>query len=103
MKRPAELSTKQRKHLRALAHHLDPVVHVGQKGVTDELVASVDKALTDHELIKIKLLEGVPHDRHEVGPLLADRCEAHDVGIVGRVVTLYRRHPQKPKVDLPRA
>jgi RNA-binding protein len=103
MKHPLELTGKQRRSLRALAHHLSPIVHIGQKGLTDELVGSVRQALLDHELIKIKLLEGAPVDRREVGPMLAERLEAHDIAVIGRVVTLYRRHPTDPVVALPRA
>ncbi len=100
MKRPPVLSGKQRRQLRALAHHLSPVVSVGARGVTDELVAAVDQALTDHELIKVRVAEGAPIDRKAAGPELAERTEAHDVGLVGRVVILYRRHPDKPRVPL---
>ena len=49
------LTGKQRRALRALGHHLEPVVLVGQNGITDGVVAAVDQALHDHELIKVKL------------------------------------------------
>lgn len=103
MKHPPALTGKQRQKLRALAHHLTPIVHVGQNGITDELVGSVRQALLDHELIKIRLLDTAPVDRREAGDVLAERLEAHAIAVVGRVVTLYRRHPTAPTVVLPKA
>lgn len=100
MKRPAVLTGKQRSQLRALAHHLDPIVQVGARGITDEVVAAVDQALTDHELIKVRVAADAPIDRRETGPALAERTKSHDLGVVGRVVILYRRHPKEPRVPL---
>ncbi|MCA9581948.1 MAG: ribosome assembly RNA-binding protein YhbY [Myxococcales bacterium] len=100
MSSPAPLSGKQRRQLRALAHDLAPVVMVGREGVNDAVVAATDHALTDHELIKVRILDSAPQDRTEVGPLLASRCRAHAVGTIGRVAILYRRHPTEPKVPL---
>ncbi|MEM9189556.1 MAG: ribosome assembly RNA-binding protein YhbY [Myxococcota bacterium] len=92
------LSGAQRRKLRSLAHHLQPVVLVGHKGVTGDLLKAVDRALLDHELIKIKLLESCPIDRKEVGSSLAGPLSAHDVGVVGRVQILYRAHPKDPQI-----
>lgn len=99
-KRPAEITSRQRRQLRALAHHLEPVVQVGTRGITDELVGAVDAALEDHELVKVRVSENAPIDRKEVGPALAERTESHDVGCIGRIVILYRRHPTEPRVPL---
>jgi RNA-binding protein len=100
MKRPVTISGKQRRQLRALAHHLEPLVQIGQKGLTDEIYAAVDRALTDHELVKVRIGEGAELDRREVGPALAAKLDAHDVGVIGRVVIVYRRHPEHPKIPL---
>lgn len=102
MKRnPRELSGRQRRHLRGLAHPLQPVVRVGKEGVTDGVVAAVEAALHDHELIKVRVLEGCALDRGEVGARLEETNAAHLVGQVGRVVILYRRHPEAPTIRLP--
>lgn len=100
MKHPAELSGAQRRKLRSLAHHLQPIVQVGRQGVTDKVLAAIDQALTDHELIKVKLLESCPVDRKLVGPTLADPVSAHDIGLIGRVQILYRRHPEQPQIPI---
>lgn len=98
----ADLSGMQRKHLRGLAHGLKPIVQVGKEGVTNAILGAVDQALEDHELIKVKVLEACPLPRKEVAPLLLEPLGAHLAGQLGRVVILYRRHREEPKVKLPR-
>lgn len=100
-RRPAQdLSGKQKRQLRALAHHLEPVVQVGKDGATGAVLDAVDTALADHELIKVRVLETSPEGRGPVGVALAERLGAHLVGELGRIVILYRRHPNQPKVPL---
>lgn len=93
------LTGKQRHHLRALAHHLDPVVQVGHEGVTGAVVAQVDAALAAHELIKVRLAADGPETRDEAAQALADGARAEVAQIIGRVVVLFRRRP-KAKVPL---
>ena len=93
-------SAAVRKQLRALAHALEPVVRVGQAGVTDGVVAAVSRALLDHELIKVRLYE--PEDKAEMAVELASRCKATLCGLVGHTVILYKRHPERPKLVIGR-
>jgi RNA-binding protein len=93
------LTGRQRKHLRGLAHRLDPVVHVGQHGVTDAVVAAVDAQLGAHELIKVRLHE--PDDKRGMADDLAARTGAEPCGLVGHTVILYRRHPEHPRIVVP--
>lgn len=95
------LTGKQRKYLRGLAHDLDPVVMVGQRGVTASVVRQVDQALTDHELIKVKVAAEAPVDCDEAGRILAMQTECEVAGGIGRVLILYRPHPEKPRIQLP--
>jgi RNA-binding protein len=97
-KRPSTLTTKQRQKLRALAHALDPVVKIGKAGVTDGTRAAVDAALDTHELVKVRVLDTADADTKATATALADALGAHAVSVVGRVVTLYRRHPDEPRV-----
>jgi len=99
-KRPLTLTGKQRRQLKGLAHDLDPIVMVGAKGVTPTLLEAIDQALTDHELVKVKLLESCPVPRKEVGPLIAEPLDAHEIGLIGRVLILFRRHPDTPVIPL---
>jgi RNA-binding protein len=94
------LTGKQRRALRGLGHHLKPVVQVGQDDLTDAVVAACDQALTDHELIKVKVGEGASTDRHEAGERLAERTKSELVQVLGRTLLLYRRHPEKPKIKV---
>lgn len=96
-----ELTGKQRRHLRALAHHLDPVVHVGAAGVTEAVLHKVGVELERHELIKVKVLDGADVDRDEAAPLLAEGAGAAVVQRLGRVVVLYLAHPEDPQITLP--
>lgn len=91
-----ELSGRQRKALRALAHNLQPVVQVGQEGVSDGVVSAVDGALLKHELIKVRLHE--PEDKKASARALADAAGATLCGLIGHTVILYRPHPETPKI-----
>ncbi|HSS77245.1 MAG TPA: ribosome assembly RNA-binding protein YhbY [Thermoanaerobaculia bacterium] len=96
------LTGAQRKHLRGLAHHVKPVVHVGRNGVTDPVLQEIEEALDYHELIKVKLVD--PQGRKkDLANELAQRSGGTRVGLVGNVVTLYRQHPdpEKRKVEVP--
>lgn len=83
------LSGKQRRHLRGLAHDLDPVVHVGSKGVTDGLLEEIDGALEDHELIKMKF-QDFKDAKEELTAKICARLGAQEVGQIGHVVILFR-------------
>lgn len=96
------LSGRQKRHLRALAHHLEPLVQVGKEGVTEAVIAATDHALTDHELVKVRLPQIDRDERAEMATTLERETRAAIAGTMGRVVLLYRRHPQKPVIQVPR-
>ena len=95
------MTGKERRYLRALAHRLSPVVIVGQRGLTEGVTRQVDGALTDHELIKVRIGGECPLGRDEVAVALADATGAEIAGSIGRVVILYRPHPEQPRIALP--
>ncbi len=95
------MNGKDRRYLRGLAHGLSPVVIVGQRGLTDAVVRQVDGALTDHELIKVRIGGECPVDRDQAGELLTSRTGAELAGQIGRVLILYRPHPETPRIALP--
>ncbi len=86
-----KLTGKQTRHLRALGHHLKPVVMIGRGGLTETLFASVEEALTAHELIKVKLQEGCDLDRQEVATALSERTASAVAQVLGKTILLYRR------------
>jgi RNA-binding protein len=90
------------RHLRALGHELAPVVMIGKEGITDALVAAAKAALLTHELIKVRVQAEAPVDRKEGADALAQASGAVLAQVLGRTFLLYRRHPKKPKITLPR-
>jgi len=94
-----ELSGRQRRQLRALAHPLRPVVHVGEAGLTPAVLAALDQALIDHELVKVRLHE--PPDKKLAARELAEASSAVLCGLVGHTVILYRPHPEEPRLEIP--
>lgn len=95
------VTNKQARHLRGLGHHLDPLVQVGKEGVTEGLTKATARALLDHELIKIRIGTEAPDDRHASAAALANATSSLLVGVLGRTALLYKRHPKKPKLELP--
>ena len=96
-----ELSARQRQHLKGLAHHLKPIVHVGKEGLSEPLRKQIDLALERHELIKLRMTEGSPLGRDEVAGRLPAWTGAFLVQNIGKVFVLYRPHPEKPRITLP--
>jgi len=96
------LTGKQRRHLRALGHHLDPVVQIGHDGINDAVVRETDAQLKVHELIKVKIGESSPQPRHEAAELLASRTQAQVAQVLGRTALLYRRRDENPQIVLPK-
>ena len=95
------LTSRQTSQLRSLAQRLDPILHLGKAGVTDAFVASVDKALNDHELVKIKFT-AFKDAKKPLAEEIATRTHSELVHIVGHVAVFYREQsdPAKRRVHL---
>lgn len=93
------LDGKNRRKLRALGHHLEPVVIIGHQGLTEAITAAVEQALYDHELIKIKVNEG-PADRHEAADELAKQTGAEIAQVLGRTILLFKQREEDSRFDL---
>ncbi len=95
------LSSRQTSQLRSLAQRLDPILHLGKAGLTDAFIASVDQALNDHELIKIKFA-AFKDTKKALAEEIATRTNSELVWIVGHVAVLYRMQadPAKRRVPL---
>ena len=95
------LTSKQTKYLKGLAHNLSAVVQVGQSGITDSVVRQIEQALDAHELIKVQVpFEG--RERKESGARLAAESFSELVQVIGKIVVLYRPHPEEPEIVLPK-
>ena len=94
------LTPKQRKHLKALAHHRKPVVQVGNAGVTTPVIKEITLALDAHELIKIRL-PGVEREaRHTMLEQVCETTGAETVQEIWRMAVIYRR-AKKPRLKFP--
>ena len=99
----AALSNPQKRYLRSLAHELKPVLLVGAKGITENIVAEAGIALAHHELVKARI---VADDRELRDQWIGELCERADallVARIGHVAVLYRRSEDKPMIVLPKA
>jgi RNA-binding protein len=89
-----QLSYAQRKKLKAIAHGMKPVVQIGKKGLTDDVVKAIDAALSDHELIKVQFVDFKEEKKELVGDI-TERTSATLVAIIGHRAILYRENPEK--------
>ncbi|MDG1812464.1 MAG: ribosome assembly RNA-binding protein YhbY [Porticoccaceae bacterium] len=83
-------SNEDKKHLRRLGHNLKPVVTIAGKGLTKTVGAEIERALTDHELIKVKLAVGDREAKKAVIEEICSSCSAEVVQSIGHVVLLFR-------------
>ncbi len=88
------LTAPERKALKAKAHKLDPVVHIGAKGLTDEVIAEIDRALRAHELIKVRAAGLEREARDEALRAICQRTGAQAVQQVGKVFVLFRKNDE---------
>lgn len=95
------LSQNQKKYLRRIGHGLQPVVLVGQQGLTDAVVKEMDAALSAHELLKVRARVGDRALRQEILSSLAERTSAELVQTIGNVGLVYRRNRELQKILIP--
>ena len=90
------LSGADRKYLRGLGQKLEPIVMVGKNGITDTLIDSTNKALTAHELVKVRFVDRKDEKRTLIDELAA-ATESEVVGMIGHTALLYRQHEDEEK------
>jgi RNA-binding protein len=95
------ISGKQKKFLRGLAHDKNPLVQIGQRGLTEAATRQIDDALSDHELIKVRIAAEAPIGRKEAAEEICSRLGCEVAGSIGHVLILYRAHPDNPVIALP--
>ncbi|WP_050180954.1 ribosome assembly RNA-binding protein YhbY [Domibacillus robiginosus] len=96
------LTGKQKRFLRAEAHHLDPIFQVGKGGVNENMTTQIAEALEVRELIKVSILQNNEDDKHEVAEALAKGAKAELVQLIGHTVVLYKESKENKKLVLPR-
>lgn len=84
------LSTAQKKQFKKIAHHLKPVILLGENGVTEGVLAELERALEDHELIKIKIAGVEREYKQELVDSLCETSRAELVTMIGHTAVLFR-------------
>ena len=97
-----ERTGKQRRHLRALGHSLKATAHIGQAGLTDGLRDQLAELLDRHELIKVKVTDGAACTIGAAALWAHDALNADVAQIIGKTMLVYRSHPKKPVIKLPK-
>lgn len=95
------LTEKQKKHLRRLGHTLHPIVLIGQRGLTGSVTAEFDRALHDHELVKVRARVGDREARDAVLAELGRAGSAELVNRIGNVGLFYKQNNKLNKILLP--
>ena len=95
----AELTSKQRAQLRAMANPLEPIVHIGKGDLGDNLIRQADEALEARELIKCRVLETSEYTAREAAEALVPLVRAEIVQVIGTKFVLYRQSHKKDKKD----
>jgi RNA-binding protein len=91
------LSGRDRADLRGEAHHLTPLVHVGQHGLSPTVIQSLDEALSTHELVKVQLGRNADVKPKDAAAALATATGAAVIQVIGKTATLYRENPDLPR------
>ena len=95
-----KLTDQQKRHLRSLGHTLKPVVILGNAGLTENVLAEIDQALTYHELIKVRVNAADREARAALIEAICEQTKGQPVQSIGHILLLFRRNPKKPRVSL---
>lgn len=94
------LSGKERSYLRAEANRLNPIVHVGKDGVSESVIEQLDQALTDHELLKVRILETTGRTTKSCAQELATATAAEVVQVIGGIAVLFRQRDEDSEFNI---
>lgn len=96
------LRGKQKRQLRALAHHLTPIFQIGKMGINDEMVKGISDALEKRELIKVSILQNNEDDKDELATTIARKTRSELVQLIGHTIVLYRQSTKEKyrKIEL---
>ncbi|MFC5557644.1 ribosome assembly RNA-binding protein YhbY [Ureibacillus thermophilus] len=96
------LTGKQKRFLRAEAHHFTPIFQVGKGGVNEQMLRQIEDALEARELIKVRILDNCEMDKHEVAQALAEGTNSELVQLIGLTVVLYKESKKHKRIQLPK-
>lgn len=96
------LTGKQKRFLRAKAHHLNPIFQVGKGGVNENMIQQIADVLEARELIKVSILQNCEEDRDTVAEKLSSGARAELVQVIGNTIVLYKESRENKQIELPR-
>jgi RNA-binding protein len=97
-----KLSNNQKKFLRAKGHILNPVVMLGQHGLSEAVLAELDASLQTHELLKIKIKGDNRDEKQRIIDDILQATHAHLIQVIGNIMVIYRAFDKEPQLILPR-
>lgn len=97
------LTGKQKRYLRSLAHHLQPIFQVGKGGTNEQIIRHIDDAIETRELIKLSVLNNCIEDPKQIGQELAEGSGSELVQVIGRTIVLYKESRENKQIELPRS
>ena len=97
------LTSKQRAYLRGIAAKEDTIFQIGKGGINENLVTQVNDALKAREIVKLKVLETAMLSAAQAANELAESTKSEVVQTIGSKLVLFKRNPQEPKIELPKA
>ncbi|PKC50847.1 hypothetical protein RhiirA1_485192 [Rhizophagus irregularis] len=96
------LEGKQKRFLRAEAHHLTPIFQVGKGGVNEQMLRQISDALEVRELLKVRILDNCEDEKNDVAEALAEGTNSELVQLIGLTVVLYKESKNNKKIVLPK-
>ena len=95
------MTGKQKRHLRALAHPLKPLVNLGKQGLSSETRREIESQLLDHELIKCKVLDSCPLSKKECAEEISKQTEIEVIQVIGKTLVLFSPLLEDSKIKFP--
>ena len=95
------MTGKQKRHLRALAHPLKPLVNLGKQGLSPETRREIESQLLDHELIKCKVLDSCPLSKKECAEEISKQTEIEVIQVIGKTIVLFSPLLEDSKIKFP--
>ncbi|MEI0738151.1 ribosome assembly RNA-binding protein YhbY [Paenibacillus sp. JTLBN-2024] len=95
------LTGKQKRYLRSLAHHLEPIFQVGKGGTNEQLVRHINEAIEKRELMKISVLNNCIEDKYDIAAELAESTGSELVQVIGSTIILYKESKDHKTIELP--
>ncbi|MEN8189812.1 MAG: ribosome assembly RNA-binding protein YhbY [Thermodesulfobacteriota bacterium] len=89
------LSSKQKKFLKGIGHHLNSLIYIGKEGLSDSLIEATKKELKQHELIKVKIGKNSPIDKKSTAEALPLQADCQLVQLIGKTLLLYKANPKR--------